>query len=605
MAKKGRHRKGGRVTPKGTRPHGYQPRRTDDGFGWSAPESEPDLLSDVRGALAEDHPMEMLALVSSLLAVVDPRRASPFERSRGEPSGPSRDELLRTFVEVDRPETTALLTVVAALDADDVERRRLERIVASRAHGLPAWVTALGKTEAYRAVEMVHLLRDGDNVMVGVRLPAGEELTAVAYIDHNMGTLVKDAFVVPGPIDELLVLMRSKLDDPDVTFAEVPLGDAKARIVDAIETGAITFPPFETDTWPACRPLVEWMVGLLPDGGRGYERPEWSDADRQELTERFFASDVGAPHDDPDHRGLLDSILWFGCDYGPGDPLRWSPTAVEILLDDWIPRKIVADAAYLSKAPAVLRAFIRFCHAERGIPTYLTEQTVDAVDRCEPEYQATIRSPRPQGPAALLAAMGALDPDGPWGLTLDDAEDGEPWDYEASMLGFLERAVGGPDALNALDDSPLPDEPFDWTGIADDVGERVGEVLALIDACCADLLDVEYRTACRRVLARIAVNGPEVFRRRGRSDTAAAAICWSVCRGNDTFDQRQGGFTQKRLLAHFSLQSGSVSQRAGTLLDAGGFPRHSFDFALGSPDYLVSTRRHDILDRRARFSDHG
>lgn len=127
--------------------------------------------------------------------------------------------------------------------------------MAGRAHGLPAWISGLGKTEAYRAVEMIHLLRDGDNMMVGVRLPTGEKLTAVVYIDHNLGTLVKDAFVVPVPTDDLLGLMRSKLDDPDTTFAEVPI--AGARIVDAIETGAITFPPIETDTWPVCRPLVE------------------------------------------------------------------------------------------------------------------------------------------------------------------------------------------------------------------------------------------------------------------------------------------------------------------------------------------------------------
>ena len=74
-----------------------------------------------------------------------------------------------------------------------------------------------------------------------------------------------------------------------------------------------------------------------------------------------------------------------------------------------------------------------------------------------------IRSPRPQGPAALLAAIGALDPDGPWDMPLDDDDD-EPWDYQTAMLGFLERAVGGPEALAKLDDSPLPDEPFDWTG---------------------------------------------------------------------------------------------------------------------------------------------
>ena len=84
----------------------------------------------------------------------------------------------------------------------------------------------------------------------------------------------------------------------------------------------------------------------------------------------------------------------------------------EILLVDWIPRKIVADVEHLTRAPDLLRAFIRFCHHERGIRPGLTEDTVAAVDEFEPEYQQLIRSDRLQGPEALLAAMGVYDPEG-------------------------------------------------------------------------------------------------------------------------------------------------------------------------------------------------
>src|SRR3954451_9560177 len=207
--------------------------------------------------------------------------------------------------------------------------------------------------------------------------------------------------------------MRTTADDPDTTLTALQPADARARITGAVELAAITFPPLETDTWPACRPLVEWAVGLLPPGGTGYVQPEWTEDDKQALTERFFASPFGAGLDDADRRGLLDSLLWFGTDYGPGDPLRWSPVAAEILLADWIPRKIVADVRYLAQAPELLRAFIRFSHAERGIRPGLTAETLAAVDELEPHYQATIRTPRPQAPAALLAAFGAFDPDLP------------------------------------------------------------------------------------------------------------------------------------------------------------------------------------------------
>ena len=53
---------------------------------------------------------------------------------------------------------------------------------------------------------------------------------------------------------------------------------------------------------------------------------------------------------------------------------------MEILLLDWIPRKIVAEAELLATGPELLRAFIRFSHRERGIRAALTDETVRAAD---------------------------------------------------------------------------------------------------------------------------------------------------------------------------------------------------------------------------------
>jgi hypothetical protein len=444
---------------------------------------------------------------------------------------------------------------------------------------------------------MVHVLRDGDNVMVGARLPTGDEFSVVVYIDHNLGSVAKDAYTVDEPIVDLLAFMQGRTNDPDVSFKDVDLADARARIIEAIETGAITFPPFESDTWPACRPLVEWITRLLPLGGTGYQRPDWSEEALGKLAERFFSSPSGIGLDDPEHRGLLDTVLWFGSDYGTGDPLHWSPTRVEIILADWIPRKIVADSTYLAKAPELLRAFISFCHRERGIRAELTRQTLAAVNEWEHEYQRTIRTPHPQGPAALLAAIGAIDSDHRRQSAVEEAPE-----YYEIMLDALRRAVGDDETLNDLDERPLPDEPFAWDDIPHDVHDRVTEVLEACDRCCDRLLDVEYRTACRRLLARVASGNANVFRRRARADTAAAAVCWIIGKANDLFSPTGRGLLVKVLLAHFGLQQGGISQRATTMLRAGGFDTdHYGDIRLGSPAYLVSSRRQRIITLRDRY----
>jgi hypothetical protein len=519
------------------------------------------------------------------------------------------EDLVVAFEGTDCRETTAMLAGIAHLGLDEFLRRRAARIVASRREQLPRWFSHLGESVAYAAYEMVHILGDGDNVMIGVRLPDETELTVVLYIDHNLGSVAKDGFVLAKPLDELIEFMKLHEEAPgDTQWLELPPADARARIEEAIAIGAMTVPPLETDVWPGFRPLVEWAVRLLPEGGVGYTRPDWTEAERQSLTDSFFMSRYSQRMRTGDNGELFESLLWFGCDYGPGDPLRWSPVAVEILLADWIPRKIVADVEFLSKAPALLRAFIQYAHEVREIPSRLTVETLAAVDQWEPEYQRLIRSKRPQGPEALLAAVGALDPDLSWG-EFDDEDEGEfhdavldPGDLAARVLESLQEAVGGEKALSELKTDPLPDEAFHWEDIPDDIRPAVGEIQAWCDRCCDELLTIEHRTACRRFLAMAARGGPQVFRRRARAEKAAASVCWIIGKANDLFQPYGRGMQVKDLEPFFGIPKSTVSQRAKVLMEAAGiFSEYDYvawDLPLGTPELLISARRRTIIERR-------
>jgi Domain of unknown function (DUF6398) len=575
MAK--RHRRSRPASKPKRRATRRQPRRRE----------EPDLLEAIADAV-DDGPLSLLGMASTMLAVVDPRSRDPF---RPAPDEPTREELVESFLGVPLFETSAVLAALAALSGDEVLQRRAAREIHERAHALPDWLVELsGATAVSEALEVTHTLGDGDDVLVAVTLPGGDVLTAVVLIEHNAGSIVKDAFVLPEPLDAVAATVgQAAGSDGDLTVRPLSPADAKVRITEGIDRGARTFPPYESETWPDSRALVEWMTRLLPDGGAGYERPEWTPEMVDDLARRFRASPFAAGVDDPGD--LLSSLLWFGTDYGPGDPMRWSPTSAEIVLLDWIPRKIIAEVEHLAPAPDVLRAFVRFCHAERGIRAGLTDETIAAIDDFTPEYQRLIRSDRPQGPEALLAAMGAFDRGGP------EAEVG------AIMLESLEHTVGGAAELDALDDEPLPAEPFDWEPVPEDVHARVGEVLALVDRCCTALLDEEYRTACRRLLADVAAGDPEVFRRKGRAETAAAAVCWIVGKANELFSAEPGGLQVKELAAHFGLGRGNMSQRSEAFLRAIDVdPHHRYEgMELETPRYLVARRRAEILEERDHY----
>lgn len=583
-------------------------KRRKQSSGHLRPVREPDLLDGIEQALRDPHPLALVSMVSAMFSLTDARGRDPFDE-HDEPV--ERDTLIESFIEIDNRQTTAILHVLAVLVDDELTAARVRKELATRRHPVPDWLADLHRTELTDVVEIVHVLGDGDDILIGMRFPGGAEGTALIYIDHNLGTVVKDAFVLEAPVAEVVATHRDKVADPDTTFRDLAPADARTRITDAIEHGAQVYPPLETDSWPTCRPLVEWLVRQLPAGGRGYERPEWTDAATARLSDEFFASPYGAKLDDGDRRALLDSILWFGIDYGPGDPLRWSPVNVEIILTDWIPRKIVADVAYLSKAPNLLRAFIRCCHDRRGIRAALTTETLEAVDRWEPEYQRLIRSPRPQGAHAIAAALqqaAASAGDDPYGA---DPYDDDQYDdfldeldippYPELVLESLDRAVGGRQALLNLDATPLPDEDFEWSGIPEDIHGAVGEVLALCDACSADLFDTEFRTACRRFLSRAAAGDPIAFRRRNaKASIGAATICWVIAKANGLIGWYGAGMQVKELTAYFG--AASSSQRAGVFLRAAGMDNQLYGaMDLGTPDLLVSARRSKILRSRDNY----
>jgi hypothetical protein len=571
---------GGRGRQPQRRHHTSQPARQPHGA------QEQQLFQGLRAALRSGEPLDLLAIVSGFLEVTDPRSRDPFAPDE---QRASLADLVESFVGTPYADSTAALTAIKALVTDEVLAARIGRELDGRRHPLPDWLTGLDRARLDSDVWfMTHVLGDGDDYLLGVTLLSGESLSALVYVDHNMGSVVKDAFVVPGPLEDLAIKMGTLIDDADQSLTRTDPATARAAIEAAIDSGSRLFPPLTSDSWPMCRPLVEWMVRMLPAGGVAPAWREWSREETAAVAAEFFASSYGAPLDREDERELLESVLWFCTDYAPGDPWRWSPVTVEMLLADWFPRKVIAEPAYLAKLPDLAGAYIRYCHDRNGIRADLTSETLASVDQYEPEYLKLIRSDRQTAMAGLAGAL--LETERVKGRS--DSE----WTLE-----YLARDVGGMDALMALDDVPLPDEEFDWVGIEEGIRPAARAILEECDGCADALFDVEHRTAMRRFLARAARNDPKVFDRKGSPVRGAAAVAWVISTGNRTAGVWSAEMTTKDLLAHFGI-TGSVSDRAGTLMRAAGIPtgHAASSIELGDTGLLVSARRRKLIESRDR-----
>ena len=76
---------------------------------------------------------------------------------------------------------------------------------------------------------MTHVLGDGDDYLLGAVLPSGEAVSALIYVDHNLGTVVKDAFVIPEPLEDVAIKMGTLIEDRDQSLSRCDPGFGAGR----------------------------------------------------------------------------------------------------------------------------------------------------------------------------------------------------------------------------------------------------------------------------------------------------------------------------------------------------------------------------------------
>lgn len=550
--------------------------RPDDHPALSDPATG-ELMQGLRRSLHSGDPATFLVDAGAVIALAEATDADLPEDWVG---------LLEAFAEIDIAETTALLHVARAFAGDDLRRRRLQRILDRRRQPMPGYVTGLGEARVSSAYFMGDELGDGDNIILGIDFPDGTAITAIAYIDHNMGTIVKDGFFIGEHIEivreRYLELIREQGD----SRSELPpmgLGEARDRIEEALDNLDRLHPDWEQDGWPLARPLLELLLRTMPEPD---ERSTSPLLDASDCERAFWASPEGAELDR--ESAVMDAVgvlLEFAEEHSR-DPLRWSPVVVEVCVRELALDVTVSDSA-VDEIPRVLPSIVRFAHRTRGISPERTAETLAAID----EWSPVLAVSRATGITAALRQSNDL--------------------YAAAMSGDLGplmrhrlvETLGSEGAVAALDDATHPDEELDLSAVPEDLHERVRTISGHLDRLCAaglPNLDVEFRTVCRRFLVGIASRAHEVLRRRSKDVNTASTIAWFLARENNLI----GGPPQRVRAQTIAEVIGAPSNadRARTLSAAYTGARSSYldTAALGAP-LLVSRYRRELMEQRERY----
>jgi hypothetical protein len=132
---------------------------------------------------------------------------------------------------------------------------------------------------------------------------------------------------------------------------------------------------------------------------------------------------------------IVELAIDYTCNYTPdGDPYRWSPTVVEVFLLGWLPRKALLDIGEVRAVPSVLKSWVQFALAKRGLAESLVDETQRAVDAFAPEFRRASTDQKSFGPAkAITNAMMAS------GVDLSDQAAVTAWIEDFNRRPFEER----------------------------------------------------------------------------------------------------------------------------------------------------------------------
>lgn len=355
------------------------------------------VLRGGRELLEVEDPLEAELWASSILGTsyklpipLDAR--DELERSLG----PAIVEGAERAADAERLAILRALAAVADGELSAAAHQAAERL-AARAVPDPVWTAGIGRPRFVDAWVLADPYDDQLCYYATFRYPGRPPHTVTALFDENLGGIVKDAFAGIPTEDP-----RSRAErEPGARVSDAEPGLMAARIIHAIETGDRYLDNDWTREFKQTRALLLSRMRLLPAVPPPEPPPPLEDDARAALTAEFLASEHAPALEETGSivRHCLDSR----CDFGDGDPLRWSPIVVELFMLDYLPRKATLDTREIRALPDVLRGWVRFALTKRGLEERWVAEAEGAVNRFAPAFRRAVTDPSRFGPAKAIA----------------------------------------------------------------------------------------------------------------------------------------------------------------------------------------------------------
>ena len=332
------------------------------------------------------------------------------------PSGTSRDEnassfaeaLIRHAAELGTAEGMAVLAALTAVAPSRVatRARTAAAVLEQRGVAAPAWASVAGTALPTDAWIGSDVYGDQEIVIVGFTYPglpgdAGHSICVL--VDHTERGVAKDAYPA-APLAQTLARWR-EAEGEGISLRPASLAEVAARLADALM--ATDFADREAQaegrSLAEMRALLTARLATLPPAANtGLE--ELDSEGREWLVAEFLGSPEAADLlSEPAAVQVCHSLITYRCDYGDGDPLRWSPTLAGLCLLDHFPVKVSVDGPDVPLVPDVLAAWVAFAARRKNLPEAALARTLDVIDSCREDFPIAMSDAARYSPAKRSA----------------------------------------------------------------------------------------------------------------------------------------------------------------------------------------------------------
>jgi len=386
-------------------------------------------MRTARGIHATDDPLQVEVLVSGVLSLFDQPLIDIAD---------SVEFLGRQWVTylVDKRslDALALLHGIADLADEPLAVSARTGIAALHAAGRadPAFAARIGPHRFLDAWTSIDDYGDQEMVAVSFADPTDQPHALAFMIDHNYEGLAREAWLAPS-LDDLRTSWSETSQMAIVRLDAQALAD---RLGQGLRMYDLYLGPPVSDDVRELAALMRARLRALPPARERAHR-EVGEAEREAVVAAFVASKEAGRS--AEAAGLARYFVDYRFDHTDGDPLRWSPIAVELCLLDWFPRKATLDDDDVAAVPDALRRFVRYAGRQKGLSQADIGETLGALDEFEPQYLEAMRDPAQFSPAKSIVDQmlhDGIDPTderavGAW----IEAFNARPFDERDALLG--------------------------------------------------------------------------------------------------------------------------------------------------------------------------